>query len=304
MKAVVTGSAGFIGSHLVEELIDRGYLVTGIDRRSRLAGVSYTHLRIDLADHPSRTGLADRVADADVVFHLAARPGVRGGGSAVETMRNRDNVVATHNLLSVLPEATAIVATSSSSVYGGSAGGFASKEEDPLRPHGGYALSKVAMERICEERRARGGPVAVIRPFTVAGEGQRPDMAFSLWLDALRKGEPIRILGSGSRSRDITDIRDIVEGLIRAGEGRINDTVNLGTGVGHRLFDMARTLLDVAGLDREMVHEPVSAADVDATLADTSRCRRILGFVPVTDLRDLLERQVEAARRQSALVAT
>lgn len=303
MKAVVTGSAGFIGSHLVERLIGRGYRVTGIDRQSRSDGASYEHMTIDLSDHPSRNDLADVVAGADLVFHLAAKPGVRDSGPAIDAMRQRDNVVATRNLLSVVPDATPVVATSSSSVYGGSPVGVGSREGDALRPKGGYARSKVAMERICEERRARGGLIASIRPFTVAGEGQRPDMAFSLWLDALQNGKPIHLLGSGNRSRDITDIRDAIEGLIRAGELGINETVNLGTGVGHRLIDMATTLLEVTGLDGDIVHRPVSGEEVDATLADTTRCRRLLGFVPVTDLADLLTRQVDAATAVPALVA-
>jgi nucleoside-diphosphate-sugar epimerase len=150
------------------------------------------------------------------------------------------------------------------------------------------------MEELCEKRRALGAIVAVVRPFTVAGEGQRSDMAFSIWLEALRRGDPIRILGSENRSRDITDVRDVVEGLIRAGERQVNTTVNLGTGVGHRLIDMAQALLAVTGRDGEVVVQPASTDEVAATLADTTRCGQLLGFVPETDLHDVLGRQVDA----------
>lgn len=158
------------------------------------------------------------------------------------------------------------------------------------------------MEQVCEHRRARDGLVTVVRPFTVAGEGQRSDMAFSLWIEALKRGLPIQILGSETRSRDITDVRDVVAGLIRAGERRINRTVNLGTGVSHSLLEMATALLDVSGLDGEIVRYPVSPEEADATLADTRVCRELLGFVPTTDLPGLLARQLEAADRTDALV--
>lgn len=301
MQAVVTGSAGFIGCHLVDELIARGYRVIGIDRQPRQAEPGFEHHTLDLADGVTRGAVARELQRADVVFHLAARPGVRGRGPVVDEMRRRDNVVATRNLGSLVPAETPLVVTSSSSVYGGAIGGVPSREDDALRPRGGYARSKVAMEQVCGQRRARGGLVAIVRPFTVAGEGQRRDMAFSLWIEALQRGLPIRILGSETRSRDITDVRDAVEGLIRAGERRINRTVNLGTGVSHSLIEMANTLLDVSGMDGDIVEHPVSVDEADATLADTRVCRELLGFVPTTDLPGLLTRQLEAADRTGAL---
>lgn len=301
VKVVVSGSAGFIGTHLVDALIERGYRVTGIDRQARAAFPGYEHRSFDLAYDPARTGIAALMSDADLVFHLAARPGVRGSTPMIEGMRKRDNVLATRNLLDAMPLSATLVATSSSSVYGGSVGGTPSREDQPLRPRGGYARSKMAMEALCEARRVAGGVTAVVRPFTVAGEGQRADMAFSLWLDALRAGEPIRVFGSETRSRDITDVRDVVEGLIRAGERRVDGAVNLGTGRGHRLIDMAITLLEVSGLEGDIVGRPAVADEADETLADTARCRRLLGFVPQTDLHALLARQIDAALPRAAL---
>lgn len=302
MQAVVSGSAGFIGRHLVDELIARGYRVAGIDRQPEYTEPGYEHRTLDLADEVACGAVAGVLQQADIVFHLAARPGVRGRGPVIEEMRRRDNIVATGNLVSLVPADTPLVATSSSSVYGSSICGVPSREDDPLRPRGGYARSKVAMEQVCEQRRARGGLVAVIRPFTVAGEGQRPDMALSLWMRALRRGLPIQIFGSETRSRDITDVRDAVEGLIRAGERRVNRTVNLGTGVGHSLIEMANALLEASGLNGGIVQNPVSPDEADATLADTRVCRELLGFVPTTDLAGLIARQLEAEDRTDALV--
>jgi nucleoside-diphosphate-sugar epimerase len=304
MDAVVTGSAGFIGSHLVEVLITRGYRVCGIDRQSRPDRPGYRHAVLDVADDPWRTGLSTLVSEADVVFHLAATPGVRGAGPVLDEMRRRDNVIAARSLLSVTPKATPVVAVSSSSVYGGSRDGVSSREDDSLLPRGGYARSKVDMERVCGMHRARGGTVAVVRPFTVAGEGQRPDMAFSLWLEALRRGEPIRIFGSENRSRDITDIQEVVKGLIRAGEGEINETVNLGSGVTHRLINLAHVVIDVFGRQADIVVQPASSDEVGITLADTTRCSKLLGFVPRTDLHSLVARQFEAASPISAMALT
>jgi len=302
MQAVVTGSAGFIGRHLVDELTARGYRVTGIDREPAPTEPGSVHYPVDLADETACEAAAEAIRRADVVFHLAAKPGVREHGPAIDEMRWRDNVVATRNLLSLVSAETPLVVTSSSSVYGGTIGGVPSREGDALRPRGGYARSKAAMEQLCEQRRARGGLVAVVRPFTVAGEGQRPDMAFSLWIEALRRGLPIQVFGAETRSRDITDVRDAVKGLIRAGERRVNRTVNLGTGVGHTLIEMATALLEVSGLDGEIVEHAVSPDEADATLADTRLCRELLGFVPTTDLNGLLTRQLKADVRPDALV--
>lgn len=293
MRAVVTGAAGFIGAHLVDELERRGYRVTGVDLQSVTTGSD--HLVLDLADDTSRSALAEAVGRADVVFHLAAVAGVRENTPAVEAARRRNNVVATRDLLKVVPLSVPVVATSSSSVYGSLGTGHASREDDPLRPRGGYARSKQAMEQICEQRRARGGVVAIMRPFTVAGEGQRPDMAFSTWLRALEAGEPIRILGSGLRSRDVTDVSHVIEGLIRAAEREVNETVNLGTGISHRLIDLATTMIQVTGIDAEIVYHPVGVEEVDATRADPTRCHELLSFVPETDLRSLLARQISTA---------
>jgi nucleoside-diphosphate-sugar epimerase len=191
-----------------------------------------------------------------------------------------------------------VVVASSSSVYGGARHGGRlrpSAEADRLQPRGGYARSKVALERRCWQRAAAGGLVAVARPFTVAGQGQRPDMAIARWLAAVRHGRPICILGGPDRTRDVTDVADVALGLVRMAEGGITGPVNLGTGVGHRLGDLAATVGAIDGHQPRLVIEPAGPAEPVATLADTRRCRRLLGFVPVTDLAALIARQAAAA---------
>lgn len=306
---VVTGAAGFIGSHLVERLSRDGHRVVGIDRRpARMARDGVEHLVADL----SGPGDAARTAlrEADAVFHLAGCPGVRTPDPGVARRRWRDNVVAGAVVLETVPPHVPTIVASSSSVYGGAtrrrADGTPSPcgESDPLRPRGGYARSKAVLEQRCEIRRAAGGHVAVVRPFTVAGERQRTDMAISLWLDAALDGRPLPVLGSLSRTRDVTDVRDVVEGLTRLAHRGIATTVNLGTGRGRTLQEIVHAvaaacrlpvLLDV----RENHHD--EPAD---TLADTRHCRRVLGFAPSTDLERLVVRQSAAARTDPARAVT
>lgn len=293
MLAVITGSSGFIGGHLANRLHGAGYEVVGIDRHATPGGWEYP---IDLADPMYRRRISELIEPADVVYHLAARPGVRDTATDIEAHRHRDNVVATANVLEATPLTCPVVMTSSSSVYGSAMGtpdGFRPcHEDDPLNPRGGYARSKVRAEELCHRRAERGGRVTVVRPFTVAGEGQRPDMALSIWIKAVASGEPIRLFGSPNRTRDITDVRDVVDGLVAIYESSFDGTLNLGTGQGHRIVDMARTVLDAMGRPARLEVIPGSREEVEATLADTTRCRDVVGFVPSTDLPSLVERML------------
>ncbi len=284
MAVVVTGAAGFLGRALVDGLAADGVDVVAVDRRPPPAGAGVTVLRADLLDGDPAVRAALRHADA--VFHLAGRPGVRDSGPAAEAARRRDNIAATAAVLAVVPAGVPLVVTSSSSVYGG-ATGRPSREDDRLRPLGGYARSKAVVERLCA---ARGG-VAVLRPFTVAGEGQRPDMAVARWIAAVRAGRPIEILGSSSRTRDVTDVRDLVRALRAAAERRVTGPLNVGTGRPRTLAELAGAVCRAVGAPAELVVRPAAAVEPPATWADTTLLRRRLGFVPVTDLDALVARQ-------------
>lgn len=292
MSTVVTGAAGFLGRSLVELLLARGEPVIGVDRRPVPPRPGLAVLTADLA-HPDER-VADALARADRVFHLAGLPGVRD--NCPPQQRHRDNVVATERLLAVVPARTPVVFTSSSSVYGGAAGGRPSSERDPLRPRGGYARSKLAAERRCRARLAAGGRVVIARPFTVAGPHQRPDMALARWIDAAARGRPVRVFGSPGRTRDITDVAQVAQALVALADREVRGTVNLGTGVGHRLTELVAAVaaaLDVA-VRTEIV--PAHPDEVPDTLADPTRLRRLIGWVPETDLAELVARQVAAAR--------
>lgn len=295
MSVVVTGAAGFIGRHVVHALLRRGADVTGIDRRRWRAAPGESVIVADLL-HPHAQ--VDRALERSAgVVHLAGRPGVRDHGPDIATRRWLDNVVAGERVLEATPLDVMVVVASSSSVYGGAGPRHrphACHEDDRLRPLGGYARSKRALEQRCALRRVHGGMVGLVRPFTVAGEGQRPDMAISTWIDALRLGRPVRLFGSGARRRDVTDVRDVAEGITRMLERRVTHTVNLGTGTSHRLDHLLTTVARVCGVDPAIAVQPALAEDVAATRADVRRCHDLLGFVPVTDLPSLIARQLAA----------
>lgn len=291
MYVVVTGAAGFIGRHVVDILGRRGLDVVGIDRRHWIPDIHEDRLVADLANETD--AVVEALRDADAVVHLAGRPGVRDQTPGIDRLRWRDNVLAGGVVLRHVPATTPLVMASSSSVYGGS-NGRPCHEDDELRPGGGYARSKVELERRCARRRAVGGHVAVARPFTVAGEGQRPDMAVSRWISDARRGRPLTVLGGSDRSRDVTDVRHVAEGLVRMLEREVCTTVNLGTGRAHTLGDLIAAVGRALEVPVRTRIVPVGAAEPPATLADVSRCAELLDLVPVTDLDALVRRQVAA----------
>lgn len=292
---VVTGAAGFIGGHLIRRLAADGHTVVGIDRRP-VSGPAITVCG-DLSS--PGTAIIAALRDADAVFHLAGCPGVRTRGPHIARRRIRDNVLASALTLSLTPHATPVVLASSSSVYGGARRGHdgwtPSHEDGPRRPRGAYARSKVALERLAALRAARGGRVAVARPFTVTGPGQRSDMLVATWLRAVAAGDPLPVVGSLDRRRDLTDVDDVVEGMVRLAVRGVQATVNLGTGRAHSLRDVARSVSVAVGRRPQARMLPPTTDEPDATLAHTGRCQRLLGFVPTTDLTALVTRQATAA---------
>jgi nucleoside-diphosphate-sugar epimerase len=209
--------------------------------------------------------------------------------------RRRDNVAATARVLAAVPPQVPVLVASSSSVYGGSHG-RPSRETDVLAPRGGYALSKVEVERLCARRATNGGRVTVVRPFTVVGEGQRPDMAVSRWLDAAGRGVPLTVYGSLERTRDLTDVRDVARVLATLVEpGRApTGALNLGTGRPRTLADVLAAVAAAVGAPVRSLVTPAAAAEPADTWADTRRLREVVGFVPETDLVDVVARQAAA----------
>ncbi len=303
-RAVVTGSAGFIGAQVVRELSGREADVVGLDRRYPAEDLPGRHLAVELTGSTHRSIVADVLREADVVFHLAGRGGVRDGGPEVALARRRDNAGAAANVLALTGLDVPLVVTSSSSVYGGARrtrrGKLRpSREDDLLLPLGDYARSKVAVENQCAIRADRGGAVVVARPFTVTGPGQRPDMAVARWLTAALEGTPIEVLGSLERSRDVTDVRDVARVLVDLVH-QPHGVVNVGTGSSVHLRDLLGAVVEEAGRPVAIETGQAPAEDPDATLADTTRLAARVGWVPVTDIRAVVRDQMEARSRRAA----
>ncbi|MBA0124348.1 NAD(P)-dependent oxidoreductase [Haloechinothrix sp. YIM 98757] len=291
MRVVVTGAAGFLGRALVRHLACHGTVV-GIDRAAQTPRPGLVPVTADLLDGDPL--VHEALADADAVFHLAGSTDVRDQRPDAAERRHRDNVLATETVLDAVPMRTRLLVTSSSSVYGGSRPGRPSTENDTPRPLGTYASSKLAVERRCARRHAAGGDVLVVRPFTVAGEGQRPGMGLARWIESARAGRPLRLLGSPERTRDLTDVMQVVRALAELAQAEATGTVNLGTGVGHSLAGMAAAVGRVLGVEVVTDVVPAPRVDVAHTLADTRRLREVLGWVPRTDLAELIARQAAA----------
>jgi nucleoside-diphosphate-sugar epimerase len=260
----------------------------------------------DLAD-PLAPGVRELLAAADAVVHLAGRAGVRDRTTGVALARHRDNVLATRR---VLAAATGpVLAASSSSVYGGSRSGRACREHDALRPAGGYARSKAAAEAACAAARDDGAAVCVLRPFTVVGPGQRPDMALDRWIRAALERRPIEVFGSRHRSRDVTDVRAVVAAIAQLVDhatrgGALPDVVNLGTGQARTLDELLEAVQ--RAVDRPLDIRVTSPADDDPdhTLADTARCAATLGWVPTTDLDDVVAAQLRYSERPGPIATS
>ena len=210
--------------------------------------------------------------------------------------------MATAAVLGATPIGVPLVVASSAAVYGGAcrAGGEIrpSEETDPLRPHDARSRSKVFVERLCAQRRARGGLVTVVRPFTVAGPGQPADRTLARWLGAAEQGFPVQVIGPTDRRRDLVDVRQVGPALAgiaaRIAADPALDVVNLGTG----RPVTAAAVLDAIGeaLGRPVLVdiEPAPRGLPAVTCASTARLEEVLGWVPETDLDELVHAQVES----------
>jgi UDP-glucuronate 4-epimerase len=307
MRALVTGCAGFIGSHLTESLLDDGVSVIGIDcfndnygRREKLRNLrrvsdweNFEFAPIDLA----RGDLADIVAECDVVYHLAAEPGVRASWGERFESYVRNNVMATQHLLDAARarQIQRFVYASSSSVYG-QAERLPTSEDVLPRPFSPYGVTKLSGEHLCLAYHANHGvPAVVLRYFSVFGPKQRPDMAFNLFCRAALQGQRIQILGDGRQTRDFTFVADVVQATRAAAAAPKLDggVYNIGGGAQVSVAQAIAVLEDLLGRPIGADHLPREPGDVRDTGADIRRARADLSYHPVTDLREGLSAQVE-----------
>lgn len=296
MKYVVTGAAGFIGSHLTEALLTDGHDVAGIDsfndyydpalKKENAAGLDVS--RLDLAED-------DLALDGfDGVFHLAGQPGVRSFGTVFDDYVRR-NLLATQRVFeSAVRAGVRVVFASSSSVYG-DAERYPTTEDAQPSPISPYGITKLGCEQLAYAYTKSFGLEAVLlRYFTVYGPRQRPDMAFARIVDALARGAPFQLYGDGMQSRSFTYVGDVVAATIAAMSGPAT-LFNVGGGAEATMRDAIATLERVSGRTLNLVEEPAVAGDVRRTAADTQRIERELGWRAATTLEDGLRAQWEWA---------
>ena len=306
--ALVTGAAGFIGSHLVERLLREGVRVTGVDcfsdyydpllkRRNlepALRDAGFTLLELDLASDE-----LERLPDVTVVFHQAAQPGVRASWGREFAAYAQHNVLATQRLLERYRGATLerFVYASSSSVYG-DAERYPTPEDALPRPVSPYGVTKLAGEHLALlYGRSFGMPVTALRYFTVYGPRQRPDMAFHRFCRALWLNEPLTVYGDGRQSRDFTYVDDAIEANVGARRRAPPHPVDkVGGGSQVEVREAIAMLERACGIKARIEHKPLPPGDPPRTRADASRLRADLDYVPAVPIERGLEAEAEWTR--------
>jgi nucleoside-diphosphate-sugar epimerase len=315
MKALVTGVAGFIGSHLASALLDKGATVVGVDAFTDYYPRPIKERNLD--ENRRRDGfrfVEAALQDADLsalldgtthVFHLAAQAGVRKSWGRDFRTYTDNNVDATQKLL----EACAgrplhrFVHASSSSVYGDRAP-IPMKEDALPQPVSPYGVTKMAAEQLGFLYHVNYGvPAVAMRYFTVYGPRQRPDMAFNRFIRAALDNAPITLYGDGEQTRDFTFVGDAVAATIAAGERGVPGTAyNIGGGARVSMNQVLQIIERVAGRPLKINREAAQKGDMRDTYADTSLARRDLGFVPTVSLEEGIKAEYEWLSSSPALV--
>lgn len=306
--ALVTGAAGFIGSHLCDRLLADGWRVTGLDcftdyyarplkGAHLVAARRHPCFRLVEADLVT-ADLGTLLAGADVVYHLAGQPGVRGSWGPQFEVYARNNVLATQRLLeaSLAAGRKPVVYASSSSVYG-NLPTMPLAETDAPAPISPYGVTKLAAEHLCRlYSEVYGLPTISLRLFTVYGPRQRPDMGFQRFLSAAAAGEEIPLYGDGEQTRDFTYVADVVSGFTAAGglclAGRATgQVINIAGGSRASVNEVLAEVAALAGHPLRLRHLPSQPGDVRDTWADTTRAAALLHFHPAVSLAEGLARQ-------------
>jgi nucleoside-diphosphate-sugar epimerase len=307
VRALITGCAGFIGSQLAESLLEDGHEVVGVDalidtydaeiKRGNLehakAFEAFSFLELDLTG----ARLEPLVDNCDIVFHLAAEPGVRTSWGERFESYTRNNVLATQRLLEAAKQwpDKLVVFASSSSIYG-DAEQLPTPEDVRPRPFSPYGVTKLAAEHLCALYQGNYGVQTVaLRYFSTYGPRQRPDMAFHRFCRAALRGEPLTIFGTGEQTRDFTFVADVVAATRAAASSPAapGQVYNVGGGSRISVNEALELIVGFAGRPLEVRRLEAEKGDVRNTGADTTRARRDLGFDPTTSVAEGLQAEFE-----------
>ena len=306
MKSVVTGVAGFIGSHLAEELVQKGHKVVGIDsftefyprqlkENNLFALQNKKEFRL-IEGKLQDLNLEQVLSGADYIFHLAAQAGVRTSWGEKFADYVDNNIVASQVLLESCKKLPLkkLVYASSSSVYG-EVDELPMREDMKLSPISPYGVTKLACEQLSSVYHKNYRiPVVILRYFTVYGPRQRPDMAFHRFLRAAINGETIVVYGDGSQTRDFTYISDAIEATLAAAEkGKAGKVYNVGGGNRVSLKEALGVIKQVVGEKLKVKWDDFHHGDILHTYADTARAKRALHFIPQVDLEVGIKQQYQ-----------
>jgi UDP-glucose 4-epimerase len=305
MKALVTGAAGFIGSHLSERLIAASIPVVGLDAFTDYYARSEKEQHLQVLQAPAFTLVDAAIADADLpalldgvthVFHLAAQPGVRKSWGTDFRVYTENNVDATQILLEacVGRPIERFVYASSSAVYGDDVP-IPMREDARPQPVSPYGVTKLAAEQLCHlYHRNYSVPTVAVRYFTVYGPRQRPDMAFRRFLRAAARDEPVPQYGDGRQTRDFTFVADAVTATVAAAtRGKPGGVYNIGGGSRVELIEVFELMRRLIGRPLRVERLDPQRGDMRDTYADTSRARADLGFAPTVTLEQGLRAEYE-----------
>jgi nucleoside-diphosphate-sugar epimerase len=304
MKVLVTGVAGFVGSHLAEKLLSENYDVVGVDKFLDNYARRFKQKNLEpFLKHPKfkfleedllRLNLRELLKDVSFVFHLAAQPGVRSSWGDEFVQYSQNNIMATQLLLEASKESQVkkIVYASSSSVYGDT-DDLPMREEGNTRPVSPYGVSKLAAEHLCYLYwKAYGVPTVSLRFFTVYGPRQRPDMFFHIFMDRLRKNQEVPLYDDGEQTRDFTYCGDIVDGLLGAalypGAGEV---FNLGGGTESSVLNAIHIVENLSGRKAKLKTFERQKGDVRHTRARLDSATEKLRYRPKISLEEGLSRQ-------------
>jgi nucleoside-diphosphate-sugar epimerase len=308
MRALVTGAAGFVGSHLCRHLLDEGDDVVGVDCFTPYYDRARKESNLDRVSRPGfsfvesdigRTDLAPLLRGVDVVYHLAAQPGVRPSWGAEFATYVRHNILATQALLEACAATSVpqVVAASSSSIYG-EAESLPTSETALPRPVSPYGVTKLAAEHLCDAYSASGTVrAASLRLFTVYGPGQRPDMAFARLVVAAVRGEPFAVFGDGEQSRDFTFVADVARAFRACAVSGWTGVANIGGGSRTTLNEAIRIVEALTG-PVTVVRGASQRGDVRNTGADVGRAQQAFGWRPRTEVADGLRAMVETEKNR------
>jgi len=303
-RCLVTGAAGFIGSHLCDALLARGHEVMGIDAfipyyprdlKERHLSDALRHPQFSFHELDLREGAIRPLAEAcDVVFHEAAMPGLMKSWEDLELYATC-NIIGTQRLLDAArdEEVPHFIHISTSSVYGREATG---DEDAPLYPVSPYGVTKLAAEHLCRAYEVNFGvPLTILRYFSVYGPRQRPDMAYHLFIRSLLDGKPLTLYGDGKQTRSNTYVADCVQATLLAFEQRaaaLGEIFNIGGGEVVSLNQVIEILEGITETQARIERRAPRPGDQKHTAANIEKARRILGYVPHTSVVEGLRAQV------------